>query len=333
MAHKEQKIFKVLRVIAANMQLIHDLKELQSSAFSPQPIILVPGTFDGVHLGHQALMALAQKEARAIAGKVIVMTFDRHPASVLRPVLAPALLTTTEQKLKLLRNFGVDATLLLTFNEELAATSATEFITQLTEALPHLKTIIIGNSWSFGRGGEGNLDLLKELGKKFHFSVIRMKAFEVGGDAVSSTRIRRAIAIGELEEAAACLGRHYSLTGTVVAGNKKARDFGFPTANLEIPSFQLPSDGVYAVRVTIGEKKYQGAANIGHCPTLHDFPFPKTVEVHLFDFQGDLYGQELTMTPIAYLRPEIKFSSVEELRLQIIKDVEQARGILERGDL
>lgn len=309
------------------MQLIHDLKELQSSTFSLQPTVLVGGTFDGVHLGHQALIKRAQQEARAIGGKIVVMTFDRHPASLLRPGLAPAVLTNTEQKIKLLQELNVDAILLLTFDEQLAAIPATDFILQITKAVPNLKAIGVGASWSFGKGGEGNLELLKTLGEKFHFSVVTMKAIEVAGSPVSSTRIRRAIAAGELEEAGACLGRRYSLTGTVVEGNKKAREFGFPTANLFLPSFQLLPDGVYAVLGRVGEKNYQGIANVGHCPTLHDFPFPKTVEVHLFDFEGDLYGKELTMTPIAYLRPEIKFPSLEELRLQIIKDVEVVKEI------
>ncbi len=304
------------------MKLIRHLKDLQPLASSLQPVVLVGGTFDGVHVGHQALIARAQEEARAIGGKVVVMTFDRHPASLLRPTMAPPLLTTTEQKLKLLQELGIDAVLLLTFDEQLAAIPATEFITQLTEALPHLKTIAVGASWSFGKGGEGNLDLLKELGKKLHFSVMTIKPIEVNGSAVSSTRIRRAIAQGALEEAAACLGRRYSLTGTVVEGNKKARELGFPTANLSLPPIQISPDGVYAVLARVGGKKYQGAANIGHCPTISDFPFLKTVEVHIFDFNEDLYGQEITMIPIAYLRPEIKFPSLEELRLQIIKDVE-----------
>ena len=295
---------------------ISDLKTLFG------PIILVGGTFDGVHVGHQALIGRAQEEAKSIGGKVVVMTFDRHPASLLRPALAPLLLTTTEQKIKLLQELGVDAVLLLAFDEQLASIPATEFITQLTKALPHLKTIAVGASWSFGKGGEGNLDLLKELGKKFDFSVMTIKPIEAHGSEVSSTRIRRAIAIDNFEEAAACLGRPYSLTGTVVEGNKKAREFGFPTANLLLPPIQLPSDGVYAVFVKVGKTIYQGIANIGHCPTISDFPFPKTVEVHLFDFDENLYGKEITMIPVAYLRPEIKFPSLEELRLQIIKDVE-----------
>ncbi|MBM3857915.1 MAG: riboflavin biosynthesis protein RibF [Verrucomicrobia bacterium] len=311
-------------------KLIYDLKTLQSSAFSFQPSVLIPGTLDGVHLGHQALIKRAQEEARAIGGKVVVMTFDRHPVSLLRSSVAPALLTTTEQKIKLLQELGVDAVLLLTFDEKLAETPAADFILQITKALPKLHTIVVGASWSFGKEGEGNLELLNMLGEKFHFSVLTIKPIELNGNSVSSTRIRKAIASGDLNNAASCLGRRYSLTGTVIEGNQKAREFGFPTANLLLPAIQLPPDGVYAVTAIVGEKKYQGAANIGHCPTLHDFPFPKTVEVHLFDFVGDLYGQELTMTPIAYLRPEKKFSSVEELRLQIVKDVESVKKIFKK---
>lgn len=307
------------------MQLIRDIKELRSSIFGFEPIILVGGTLDGVHLGHQALIKRAQEEAKRLQGKVVVMTFDRHPAALLRPALAPPLLTTTEQKLKLIQGLGVDALLLLAFDEQLAAIPATDFITQLSEALPHLKAIAVGASWSFGKGGEGNLELLKRLGEKFHFSVLTIKPIESNGSIVSSTRVRRAIASGDLEDAASCLGRRYSLTGRVIEGNKKARKFGFPTANLSIESIQLPPDGVYAVTAIVGQKKYHGAANIGHCPTLNNFRFLKTVEVHLFNFEGDLYGQELTIEPVAYLRPEIKFANVEELRLQIVKDVEMAK--------
>ncbi len=303
---------------------ISDLKKLSG------PVVLVGGTFDGVHIGHQALIKRAQEEAQRINGNVVVMTFDRHPASVLRPVIAPMLLTRTEQKLRLLQGLKVDAVLLLSFDQALAETSATDFITQLMNACQHLKAIVIGASWSFGKGGEGNFDLLKKLGEAFHFSVITIKPIEINGDIVSSTRIRRDVAQGALGEVAACLGHSYSLTGKVVEGNKKARDFGFPTANLSLLSVQLPPDGVYAAWVTVKEKKYQGVANIGHCPTLHDVPFPKTVEVHLFNFEGDLYGQELTMEPVAYLRPEMKFSSIEELRLQIIEDVERAKGIFKK---
>ena len=313
-----------------NFQLIHHLKDLQSSAFSLQPVILVGGTFDGVHIGHQSLIKRALEEAKSVGGKVVVMTFDRHPASLLRPAFTPLLLTTTEQKLARLQELGVDAVLLLAFDEKLAAIPATEFITQLSEVLPHLKTIAIGASWSFGKGGEGNLNLLKDLGKKFHFSVMTIAPIEIDGSAVSSTRIRRAIAQGDLEEAAACLGRPYSLTGTVIEGKQKARELGFPTANVLLPTLQLPPDGVYAVLARVGEKKYRGIANIGHAPTLNDFLFPKTVEVHLFDFDEDLYGKEISMTPVAYVRPEVKFSNIEELRLQIIKDIEVVRGFFFR---
>lgn len=315
-------------IMSTKFQVIHHFKDLQSSAFSLQPLILVGGTFDGVHLGHQALIKRAQEEARIISGKVVVMTFDRHPASLLRPVSAPMFLTTTEQKLKLLQELGVDAVLLLTFDQTLAETSATDFITQLTKACSRLKGIVVGASWSFGKGREGNLELLKTLGEKFHFSVISIQPIQINDNPVSSTRVRQALARGDLDDAAFCLGRRYSITGTVIEGNKKAREFGFPTANLLLPRLQLPPDGVYTVTAIIRGTRYQGVANIGHCPTLHDFPFPKTVEVHLFNFEGDLYGDEITMIPMAYLRPEKKFPNLEELRLQIVRDVEVAKEML-----
>jgi riboflavin kinase/FMN adenylyltransferase len=303
-------------------------KELEPLAASSQPIILVGGTFDGVHVGHQTLIAQAQQEACAVNGKVVVMTFDRHPASLLRPVFAPRLLTTTEEKVRLLQELDIDAVLLLSFDHQLAALSATEFITQLKKALPTLKTITVGSSWSFGRGGEGNIDLLKELGKKLHFSVMTIDPVEVDGVAVSSTRIRRALIRPDLQEVTTCLGRSYLMKGKVVEGNKKAREFGFPTANLLLPPrLQLPANGVYAVSVKRGRETYQGIANIGHCPTLSPLSFQTTVEAHLFNFEDNLYEEELTVQPIAYLRPEIAFPSLEELRLQIVKDVEVVKEI------
>lgn len=310
--------------------VIHQFGDLLSLGWNTEPVILVAGTLDGVHLGHQALIKRAQEEALRIGGRVVALTFDRHPASLLRPMLAPALLTTVEEKVSLLQELNLDAVLLLAFEEALANVPAEEFIHQLRQALPCLRGIVVGGAWSFGKGGDGNIGLLEELGKRMNFSVMMVTPIEVQGLPVSSTRIRRAIAEGRLQEAEACLGRPYSWSGKIVEGNKKAREFGFPTANLSRVSVQLPPDGVYAVVATIGSHVYQGIANIGHCPTLHDLPFPKTVEVHLFNFHQSIYGSDMRVMPIASIRPEIKFPNVEALRLQIVQDVAVVKEIFSK---
>ncbi len=310
------------------MTIFHSIAELSSLS---GPLIVVGGTFDGVHVGHQALLRAAQEEAKRCGGHAVVMTFDQHPAALLRPDQAPRLLTTTSQKIKLLQKFGVETLLLLSFNEALAAMPAEKFIQKLVAAGNPLKTICLGEAWSFGQGGKGNLELLRQKGEEFHFSVTSMNPVEVAGRAVSSTRIRQAIAAGDFEDVIASLGRYYELSGVVVSGAGRGKKLGFPTANLDVSALQLPPYGVYAVRAKINDVLYPGVANIGVRPTIDVLPASPTVEIHLLNFQGNLYGKEITIELGEYLRREKKFSTLQELQSQILSDVEEARKILKEN--
>jgi len=310
------------------VKILYSIDELASLK---GPIVLAAGTFDGLHLGHQALIRRAMDEAAACGGTAVVMTFDRHPASLLRPEKAPKLLSRNEQKIALLKGMDVSALLMLEFTHELASVPARDFITSLADSCSPLHAICVGSQWSFGRGGEGNVDLLKELGSVHEFEVIQIDPFEVGVAPISSTRIRTAITSGDLAQAAACLGRPFLLSGTVISGVGLGATIGFPTANLDMEGMQLPPDGVYAVRVTTEGLQLSGVCNIGMRPTVDMDSTKRTIEVHLFDVIQDFVGKELSMEFVKFLRSERKFNGLEELKEQIARDCESARILVSRG--
>jgi riboflavin kinase/FMN adenylyltransferase len=307
------------------MRILHSIDELSSLS---GPIVLAAGTFDGVHLGHQALIRCAMEEASASRGTAVVMTFDRHPASLLRPEKAPKLLTRNDVKTSLLSGMDVPALLLLEFTSDLAGVPAREFIASLVAACSPLHAFCVGRQWTFGKGGEGNVALLKQLGAEWKFEVIQIDPVMAADSPISSTRIREAIASGDFTESSACLGRPFLLTGKVVTGAGLGATIGFPTANLDLDGMQLPPNGVYAVRVHREGRVYPGVANIGVRPTVDPTSSKRTVEVHLFDLSEDLVGKELSLEFVQFLRGEEKFSGLEALKGQIAKDCEQARAIL-----
>ena len=309
------------------MKILHSIDDL---AGLKGPIVLAAGTFDGLHLGHQALIRRAMEEAALVKGTAVVMTFDRHPASVVRPGLAPKILTRNGEKISLLEGLGVTTLLLLEFTTELASVPADEFIASLVTACLPLRMICVGSQWSFGKGGTGTIALLQQLGGEKGFSVTQIDPVEIDGKAISSTRIRNAIASGDLKEAASCLGRPYLLTGRVIKGAGLGVTIGFPTANLDVDGMQLPPDGVYAVRVTVEREGllHPGVANIGMRPTVDPSSAKRTVEVHLFDVTRDFVGKELSMEFVKFLRAEQKFSGLEELKDQIARDCTTARSLL-----
>jgi riboflavin kinase/FMN adenylyltransferase len=304
------------------------LKTIQELANLNGPIVLAAGTFDGLHLGHQALIRSAIEKASSLRGTAVVMTFDRHPASVVRPDRAPRLLTTNAAKVELLDRMGVPALLLLEFTPGLASITAEDFIGMLRAASKPLSAVCVGSQWSFGKGGVGNIALLATLGERHGFSVERIAPVEAQGTPINSTRIRMTIAAGDFEQAAACLGRNYLLTGTVVSGGGLGSKMGFPTANLEVSGMQLPPNGVYAVKVFRGSDLLKGVCNIGLRPTVDASATTPVVEVHLFDCSGDLVGEELSLEFVKFLRGEQKFSGLEELKAQIARDCTAARGLL-----
>ncbi len=292
------------------------------------PVHLAIGVFDGVHLGHRAVIEQAIASAQASGGTAAVITFDPHPAQVLRPEKAPALLTSTRHKLRLLAQLGVQHTLVIPFDLAFAATPPAEFIHQLASACQPLRQICVGEDWSFGKGRAGNVSVLSELGAKFGFEPIGINSVTLGTEPVSSTAIRGALQSGDLPTATRLLGRPFSIFSTIIEGNKLGRTIGFPTANLRPECEQLPPNGVYAVRVTIGDREYPAVANIGLRPTIADGEKTPLLEAHLFDFTGDLYGRDAEVHFLHFLRPEQKFPSLESLKAQIASDATQARTLL-----
>jgi riboflavin kinase/FMN adenylyltransferase len=305
------------------MTVLHSVADL---ARVPGPLFLAIGVFDGVHLGHQAVLKQALDDARKGGGSAVAVTFDPHPVRVLRPDLAPRLLTSTPHKLRLIGDFGIERLLVIPFDLAFAATPPDDFIRCLAAAARPLREICVGFEWSFGKARAGNLALLGRLGEQLGFDEVGVPAVEIGGQIVSSTLIRRAIESGDFTTAAALLGREFTILGTVIEGARIGRTLGFPTANLSAHNEQFPPNGVYAVEVRHGQNQHRGVVNIGVRPTIQNATGERVFEVHLFDFAGDLYGQDLEVTFRRFLRPEQKFPSLDALRAQIALDTRRARA-------
>jgi riboflavin kinase / FMN adenylyltransferase len=307
------------------MQILRSIPELSRL---PGPLFLAIGAFDGVHLGHQAVISTSARHAQEARGTPVVVTFDPHPAKVLRPNTAPHLLTATQHKIALIRDLGVAHLLVQHFDPQFAATPPEDFVRQLVTHAKPLREICVGHEWSFGKGRAGNLALLKQLGTTYHFDVVGVPAVTVNGEVVSSTTIRRAIADGDLIKATQMLGREYTILGTVKTGEKLGRKLGFPTANLSAHSEQFPPNGVYAAEARLAGALYRGVANLGYRPTVSAAKQERLLELHLFDLNRDIYGEEIEVRFLRYLRPEQKFENVEALAAQIAQDVAQAREAL-----
>ena len=291
----------------------------------PGPLFLAIGVFDGVHLGHQAVLRRALDDARTASGIAVAVTFDPHPIRVLRPEQAPRLLTSTPHKLQLIRGLGVAHILLIPFDHAFAATDPADFIRALVSAAKPLREICVGFEWSFGKGRAGNLALLEKLGAQLGFAEVGVPAMEVDGEIVSSTLIRRAVEKGDLDHAARLLGREFTILGTVVEGDHIGKTLGFPTANLSAHNEQFPPNGVYAVEARRGAHLLPGVVNIGVRPTIKTASGERVLEVHLFDFDHAIYGEDLEITFRKFLRPEQKFPSLDALRAQIAQDAAHAR--------
>jgi riboflavin kinase / FMN adenylyltransferase len=301
------------------------LRDIADLATLPSPIHLAIGVFDGVHLGHRAVISHAIASAKESGGTACVVTFDPHPASVLRPDSSPSLLTSTRHKLRLLAALGVTNTLVIPFDLAFAATPPSEFISELAGAC-RLRQICVGAEWTFGKGRAGNVALLRALGGERGFEITAVPSIAISGEPVSSTAIRAALRAGDLPAARAMLGRDFSVLGTVLAGNKLGRALGFPTANIRPENEQLPPNGVYVVTAECEHRELRGVANVGVRPTIAQSAPERLVEVHAFDFDGELYGRTMEVRFLRFLRPEKKFGSLEELQAQIAKDSATARG-------
>ena len=304
------------------MKVIASASELKVAA---QKICVAIGVFDGVHLGHQQVIRQAVSDAEQHEGVSLVITFDRHPNAVVAPERVPPLIYTLSQKLRVLESLGVSATWLIQFNAAFAQKPGEEFVREMARDFATVHSICVGSSFTFGHKRSGNVALLQRLGTDLGFIVHGISALSLDGEVVSSTRIRDAIRSGRLDDASQMLGRSYSLAGKVVPGDKLGRQLGFPTANVEAIGLVTPPAGVYAVHAQVLGRSYRGAANLGLRPTLNHAKPEFRLEVHLLDFSGDLYGQEIELFFIQKLRDEAKFGSVEALKEQITKDLAAAR--------
>ena len=300
--------------------------------------VVTIGAFDGVHLGHRRLIARVRAAAGEIGALAVVVTFDRHPASVVRPGSAPLLLTDLTQKLSLLAAAGTDLTVVLHFDTQRAAEPAEDFVAEVLVGCLNARAVVVGHDFHFGRNREGDVPLLQRMGARLGFDVTGIRLFRAGpgtgsereADAISSTRIRRLVAAGDVGAAAHLLGRWYQLRGIVGHGDKRGRELGFPTANLEVDrEMQLPADGVYAGWYLRPDgTRHQTAVSVGRQPTFFESRPYSLVEAHLLDFQGDLYDEMGTVELVAQLRGQVKFVSVEALIDQMTVDVAQTRRAL-----
>jgi len=306
------------------MRVLHSIEQLSEV---PGPLSVAIGVFDGVHLGHQALIRRAMMEAAKAGGSAVVLTFDPHPMRILRPESAPRLLTSTPHKEQLIAALGCPNLLPVKFDADFAAQAPEVFIESLARSARPLQSVCVGHQWTFGRKRSGNVALLRQLGARLGFETVEIDPVMSGGETISSTRIRRCIEAGDFPAARELLGRDYTILGTVQHGAGLGGKIGFPTANLAAHNEQFPPDGVYAVRVRLRGDWLAGVANIGTRPTVTSSA-ERLLEIHIFDFAGDCYGEEAEVRFEKFLRGEQKFESVDALKAQIKEDAEAARRLM-----
>lgn len=309
------------------MQVIRDNQPSNSAKRS----VVTIGAYDGVHRGHQAVIGQVRKEAQQLGCQSVVVTFDKHPASVVRPESAPKLLTDLDQKLELLQQTGIDATLIVEFNRERSTEDPAFFVKRVLVDALRAQVVVVGEDFHFGFNRGGNVAMLRELGKQFDFQVEPVKLItrpDGVEEPVSSTSIRRALAGGQVEIATNLLGRAYEVRGVVVNGDKRGRMIGFPTANVEVPNAMcLPADGVYAGKFQCDDGSVHACAiNLGRRPTFFEHADHSLLEAHLLDFDGDLYGQKVSVTFEHFLRSERKFDGLDAIKSQLLLDVAAARA-------
>ncbi len=304
------------------MQVEEELAELSPG----KDMFLTIGVFDGVHLGHKYLISQLTECARQQNLLSGVVTFRQHPREALSLQTKLPYLTNLAERVKLLKEAGVEAVIPLSFTQELAQLSARQFVGLLKKHL-RMRGLLIGPDFALGRNKEGNADALRTLGQDMDFSVTVISPEKVNGDVVSSTAIRNALADGDMKKATNLIGRSFSLQGQVTTGAGRGAELGFPTVNLEIePKQALPADGIYATWICVDGKVYQSVTNIGRRPTFGDNE--RTVETYILDYHGNLYGRELKIDIVARLRDEKRFDTVEELKIQMAEDVKQGITVL-----
>ncbi|MEP1125852.1 MAG: bifunctional riboflavin kinase/FAD synthetase [Ilumatobacter sp.] len=312
------------------MRILHDQS---TPAFPGERSVITIGAYDGVHVGHQAVIDHVRRVAAERGCRSVLVTFDHHPATVVRPESAPKLLTDADQKLARLAATGLDAVVMVHFDEDQANESPEAFVQRVLVDHLAVAAIVVGEDFHFGRGRDGNVDLLRKIGAEADFDVepLELLARADGVDEpVSSTAIRRALAGGDVTLANAMLGHTFEVRGSVVQGDQRGRLLGFPTANVEVSNRMcLPADGVYAGRYERPDGSVHDCAiNLGRRPTFYEHAETSLLEAHLLDFEGDLYGETAIVRFSHFLRSERKFDGIDALIEQLRSDVENARTLL-----
>lgn len=305
------------------MQVVRDLDSLNEP---PCRTVLTIGNFDGVHLGHREIFRRLVDKARELEGTAAVVTFEPHPLHLLAPDKAPLRLNTPEEKVRLLSASCIDLLVILDFTRQLAELSAADFVSEILVRRLGVQHLIVGYDYAFGRDRQGCTAFLAEQARLHGFTLEVLKPITASQQAHSSTMIRQFLREGKVAEAVGVLGRNFTLDGEVVHGDGRGRKLGFPTANLVTEKEILPRDGVYAVKVKWRDRDYDGVINIGHRPTFAKSE--PTLEIHLLDFQADLYGERLRIYFVERLRDELKFSSIEALQVAVFEDIARARTLL-----
>ena len=311
------------------MEIITDLG---SCPHPPNGTVVTIGVYDGVHLGHRALIGRVRTMAAELGASSAVVTFDRHPATVVRPDSAPLLLTDLDQRLELLGETGVDYTLVIGFDKERSSESADDFVREILVGCLGARAVVVGHDFHFGRNRGGNVPMLQEMGAELGFDVLGINLVADRGESevVSSTRIRERLVAGDVTGAASLLGRPHEVRGTVRHGDARGRELGFPTANVAVPAdILLPCDGIYAGWYQLPDGSLHPAAiSLGRRPTFHADAEVSLLECYLLDFDGDLYDQPARVRFVERLRGEVKFDSIEALVAQMGRDVDAARSLL-----
>jgi riboflavin kinase/FMN adenylyltransferase len=306
------------------MEVIWKAKDFGRSFKNP---VLTLGNFDGVHLGHQRIFQQVRRKAEEISGEALAYTFAPHPVQLLKPGKDPFLLLPIGERIRLIGEAGIDVTICAPFTQEFASLTAEEFVRDILHRQIGVHRVYVGQNTSFGRGRTGSVSLLKEFGKRYGFVVEAVEAVEVGGTVISSSRIRRLIRQGDIPGATEMLGRRPLLVGEVIHGyGRGGKKLGFPTANLKVEEVLLPKPGIYSVWIAYEGQRFPGVANLGWNPTFQDHKF--SIEVHILNFEKDIYGQTLRVEFVERQRDEVTFRGPGDLIAQIKKDIEQAKKVL-----
>jgi riboflavin kinase / FMN adenylyltransferase len=304
-------------------------QQMDDLSLEGRPVVFAVGSFDGVHRGHQQVIGRAVDLARQADGESWALTLDPHPLKILKPDAAPPLITSTLHKLRLIENLGVDGCVVMPFTLDVAAEEPDHFLKRLKRTVPGLSALVVGENWTFGHHGRGDVSLLKKLAPALSFEASVVPPVLWENEAISSSRVRQAVMKGRLAEARETLGRSFSILGTVVSGKRIGRQLGFPTANLDPHNEVRPPSGVYAVKVLVNGRRFKGAAFLAESREAPITPSGFVTEVHILDFEEDIYGADIEALFIEWIRAPRHFETRGALKKQIGLDVRQASELLD----